>query len=315
MSSRLQGLRAKLEAALEQTSAVAEDDLTLLDLILPGRAEELEEGLKPPFSFPAGKMRMAKEMVALMPAHKTYVEPFAGSAAVFFAKEKAPVEVLNDLNDEVAQALSDLKALSDADIERLIGCSWKGDKARYEKLFGRKSRTPVGRLHRFLYLAKFSVGSTRKKSAFCKLDAGRDARDYIKKRIKPAVDRLKNVTVLSLDYEDVIKRYDAKDTLFFIDPPYKFTKALSTVSKDAKKTSEHDFDEDRFLSAIANIKGKVLINYGSGGKVPEGLKDYKTTVVQRRRSFGIDKKKDTVPHLIGVNYDADLSGVGNRGGK
>ena len=31
---------------------------------------------------PAGKKRLADRLVAMLPAHKTYVEPFAGSAAV-----------------------------------------------------------------------------------------------------------------------------------------------------------------------------------------------------------------------------------------
>lgn len=35
---------------------------------------------------PAGKKRIAQRLVAMLPAHKTYVEPFAGSAAVLFAK-------------------------------------------------------------------------------------------------------------------------------------------------------------------------------------------------------------------------------------
>ena len=36
---------------------------------------------------PAGKKRLADRLVAMLPAHKTYVEPFAGSSAVLFAKE------------------------------------------------------------------------------------------------------------------------------------------------------------------------------------------------------------------------------------
>ena len=36
---------------------------------------------------PAGKKRLADRLVAMLPAHKTYVEPFAGSGAVLFAKD------------------------------------------------------------------------------------------------------------------------------------------------------------------------------------------------------------------------------------
>ena len=48
------------------------------------------------WSSPAGKKKLSKRLAALLPPHRTYVEPFAGSAAVFFAKSPAEVEVLND---------------------------------------------------------------------------------------------------------------------------------------------------------------------------------------------------------------------------
>lgn len=290
------------------------DQSTLFDLIWPGEAAGLSESLKPPFAFPAGKIRMAKEMVALMPEHTTYVEPFAGSAAVFFAKEPAPTEVLNDLNPEVAQALKDLKSLSDADIASLIRCNWVSKKEEYEALFNKKSRTPKGRLHRFLYLARFSHNSTRKKSDYCKQGEGRDAQKYIATRLKPAVDRLKNVTVLSLDYEDVIKRYDGPGTLFFIDPPYAQYNALSRVSKDMPKTGEASFDENRFMSVLKSIKGKYILNYGERGELPKMLKDagMQSRVVYRPRAHARGGKS-AVGHLIGTNYGADISSVGSRG--
>lgn len=39
--------------------------------------------------------------MALMPDHSCYVEPFAGGAALLFAREPAKVEVLNDINGEL----------------------------------------------------------------------------------------------------------------------------------------------------------------------------------------------------------------------
>jgi DNA adenine methylase len=299
-------LYESLENLLDQTS--------LFDLIWPEASSGLSESLRPPFAFPAGKIRMAKEMVALMPDHTTYVEPFAGSAAVFFAKDPAPNEVLNDLNPEVAQALRDLKSLSDADIESLIRCNWVSKREEYEALFNRKSRTAKGRLHRFLYLARFSHNSTRKKSDYCKGGEGRDAKKYIATRLKPAVDRLKNVTILSLDYEDVIKRYDSPQTLFFIDPPYAQYNALSRTSKAMPKTGEASFDENRFMSVLKAIKGKYILNYGERGELPKMLKaaGMQSRVVYRRRAHARGGK-EPVGHLVGTNYGADISGIGSKG--
>ena len=45
---------------------------------------------------------MLKYILPVIPQHDTYIEPFAGGLAVFLAKERAKVEVINDLNDEVS---------------------------------------------------------------------------------------------------------------------------------------------------------------------------------------------------------------------
>ena len=50
----------------------------------------------------------------MLPGHTTYVEPFAGSAAVLFVKEPCDVEVINDADPEIADAYRLIKKLSPA---------------------------------------------------------------------------------------------------------------------------------------------------------------------------------------------------------
>ena len=45
---------------------------------------------------------MLKYILPVIPVHDTYIEPFAGGLAVFLAKDRVKVEVINDLNDEVS---------------------------------------------------------------------------------------------------------------------------------------------------------------------------------------------------------------------
>jgi DNA adenine methylase len=42
-----------------------------------------------PLAYIGGKRRIASQIVALLPRHTTYVEPFAGGAQVFFPNPKA----------------------------------------------------------------------------------------------------------------------------------------------------------------------------------------------------------------------------------
>lgn len=57
--------------------------------------------MKPPFSYYGGKQLLAKKIVSLIPEHTSYVEPFCGGAAIFFAKTQSKVEILNDTNREL----------------------------------------------------------------------------------------------------------------------------------------------------------------------------------------------------------------------
>lgn len=56
---------------------------------------------KPLFPWIGGKRKLAAEILPLFPDHKCYVEVFCGGAALFFMKDKAPVEVINDINGDL----------------------------------------------------------------------------------------------------------------------------------------------------------------------------------------------------------------------
>src|SRR5438876_623151 len=58
-----------------------------------------------PFAYIGGKRLLAPQVLALVPKHLTYVEPFCGGAQVFFRKPPSTVEVLNDLDSELVTFL------------------------------------------------------------------------------------------------------------------------------------------------------------------------------------------------------------------
>src|SRR6266545_6715117 len=55
----------------------------------------------PPFAYYGGKTSLAERIVELLPPHRHYVEPFAGSLAVLLAKPPAPFETVNDLDQQL----------------------------------------------------------------------------------------------------------------------------------------------------------------------------------------------------------------------
>ena len=78
---------------------------------------EKDGGLAPPLSSPGGKAKWVGKLLPLVPPHKIYVEPYAGGASLFFAKEPAEKEVLCDIDGEIVDLYRWLKSASDADFE------------------------------------------------------------------------------------------------------------------------------------------------------------------------------------------------------
>ena len=57
--------------------------------------------MKTPVTYYGGKQKLVRHILPLIPEHELYGEPFAGGAAIFFAKENARTNILNDTNREL----------------------------------------------------------------------------------------------------------------------------------------------------------------------------------------------------------------------
>ena len=225
---------------------------------------------------PAGKKRIAERLVAMLPAHRAYVEPFAGSAAVLFAKDPVAVEAINDADPDIARAYKILKGLTARDLGRLRKMDWVGDEARFKGLIDETPRDDATWLHRFLYLTHFSYGKMRGKS-FSPSVSGVEAKTI--DRIEKFAPRLKKVRVFSGDYRKVVEKFDGKDTVHFLDPPY------FGYNVDV---GESHFDERAFFDVLKSIRGKFLVTYGIRGELPKLVKDSDFDVrrIRTRRSIG-----------------------------
>jgi len=206
----------------------------------------------------AGKSAIADKLAAMLPPHKVYVEPFVGSGAVLFAKEQAEVEVVNDFDPEIAEAFRSLKAMTPEKLRRLARMNWTSSRESWKRIRDSKPKDDVGRLHRFLYLARFSYGNMRGKS--WDVSSGGQVYTTVLTRIERHLERCKRLHIYSGDYEAVVRKYDGPDTVFFFDPPY------AGYDADVK---EKQFDEERFYNILKSLKGKWLLVAADGAACPE----------------------------------------------
>jgi DNA adenine methylase len=224
---------------------------------------------------PAGKKRIANRLAAMLPPHSTYVDPFAGSGAVLFAKEPAAVEAINDADLEIARAYKVVQKLRPRDFERLRDMDWVGDPGTFKGLIDEEPGDDLGWLHRFLYLTHFSYGKMRGKS-FSPSSAGVQATTV--DRLEQFAPRLRKVKVFGGDYRPVVEKFDGKDTVHFLDPPY------PGYNVDV---GESEFDEHAFVEMLKELEGKFLITYGIRGEFPKLVKEagFDVRRIRTRRSI------------------------------
>jgi len=183
--------------------------------------------LNSPFKWVGGKSRLRRQIVALLPQHTCYVEPFAGAAWVLFAKPPSDVEVLNDIDQELVNFFRVVKERPE---ELIASFEWElVSRAEFERLATQDPTrlSDVARAHRFYYIIMAGWGGELNYPRFQTsiTDGGHGNRligalETLRQRLLPVHDRLRTVIIENLDWRECIRRYDRPSTVMYVDPPY-----------------------------------------------------------------------------------------------
>lgn len=180
-----------------------------------------------PIKWVGGKSRLRKRIIELLPAHTCYVEPFSGAAWVLFGKPPSPVEVLNDIDQDLVNFF---RVVKECPQELIKSFEWElVARAEFERLANLDPNTlnEVQRARRFYYLIMAGWGGELNYPRFQTSinDGGGGNRligalKTLENRLKPVHERLRSVIIECLDWRKCIDRYDRSGTLMYLDPPY-----------------------------------------------------------------------------------------------
>jgi len=255
----------------------------------------MEGSAKPLTARLGGKVLLKKQIVRnFFPNpvdYNTYVEPFVGGGSVYFFKDKNDhKEVVNDIDPNIYTIF---KGFQKYDAEKIANeVNGDYDKADFKKLLEYKPSDDFGKfIKTFLInrLSYFARGKTFGKPR-------------INSTFKGYKDRLEDATILNEDYKKVIQKYDAKNTFFYLDPPY------------AESQSEFYYPSinlKELQQVLAKIKGKFLLSFPDIKEAKDMFKDkyhiyeIKTKYVGRRQLGG-----QTIPsrEILVSNYVAPMKG-------
>lgn len=214
--------------------------------------------MKTPITYYGGKQKLAKLIVKNIPEHNLYGEPFIGGAAVFFEKPPSPVEVINDVNQELINFYEVVKN-DFAALETKVRVTLHS-----RTMFGDASHI-YNRPHMFDRIQRAWAVWCLAAQGFAGLLDGSWGYDVAKntttkkinnKRVCFTEDyaiRLQNVQIECTDALRIIRSRDTKAAFFYCDPPY-----FNSDCGHYDGYSKDDFEN--LLKTLATLEGKFLLS-------------------------------------------------------
>lgn len=217
----------------------------------------VRDNLRPMTCWPGGKSRVAQTIVAKIPDHDIYVEPFVGGGSVYFKKDIVKTNIINDKNQYLISYYKKMVRLSP---HELRGCK-NPNRQQWERI---KKKFDQGKP-----LSTCEFWMVLNGSYSCKIETWGHERRIPGTPIAPIAiknlvhyqNKLNNTKILNQDYKPVIQRYDGKNVFFYVDPPY----------PGAIRYHQPIVDPMDVAKALKNVKGKVMISYNDHPKVREAF--------------------------------------------
>ena len=248
--------------------------------------------IPPPFCRQGNKFPMRKEIIALIPPHNRYVEPFLGSGAIFYNKTPAAENILNDLDENTYKQHSLLKS---APTNPALYPSGLNTIEAIERFYKKTPRTHAEKLIREKIEACNGFSGSPVRTSY---GIHRKA-DPVKilKNIDFYKARLQKARILNKDYAMVVKTYDSPSTFFFFDPPYEKTRSIYGYGQ------HKEFDYVKLVDVLRSIRGKFLMTMNDSPHVRELFKEFrlKGTKVYARWSRKTKRAEDRRELLV-MNY-------------
>jgi len=270
--------------------------------------------MKPLCKWSGGKRNEIKLFREYYPDNfETFVEPFAGGAAVYFDLNHKGQNVINDVHPELINFYRQMKNGYSQEIYDLV-TSWGIGEMDYYFVRGGGKKLPKGspvfiptnnieRAAQFIYLRKTCYrGMIRyNKTGGFNIPWGRYTTVNFDDLIKDEYVELFNRTeVMEGDYKNVFDSYNDENNFFFIDQPYDST--FSDYGGD-------DFtreDQVELFNKFNTTKSKCLMIVGGSDFIRDLYSNYIKFEYPKKYAFKIHSGRIgdeiNVNHLVITNY-------------
>ncbi len=218
--------------------------------------------MKAIIKYPGSKWSIAEWIISFFPTHHSYLEPFFGSGAVLFRKQRSNIETVNDIDGNVVNLFEWIKR----DPEKLAHEIYWTPYSRqiYEDAFALVPEDSLRKAANFYIRLNMGHGfrTTGEKVGWKNDIQGREkayaAMDWkdLPERIIQAAERLRGVQIENRPAVEVIERFNYSNVLVYLDPPY----ILSTRHGKQYRHELDDKGQNELLDVALAHKGPLLLS-------------------------------------------------------
>ena len=217
---------------------------------------------RPVLRWHGGKWRLAPWIIANLPAHQCYVEPFGGAASVLIRKDRSYAEIYNDLDCDVVNLF---RVLRSDDAGKLVDALRLTPFARDEFAQSYSEFNDPMDAARSLVIRSFmgfgSNGHNRQTGfrANSNRSGTTPSHDWVNypECLLAIIERLRGVTIENRDAKLVMAQHDSPVTLHYVDPPY----VPETRDKGQDYAHElSDSEHDELLGFLIDLEGMVVLS-------------------------------------------------------
>ena len=248
----------------------------------------VNKAINSPFRYAGGKFYARKLILQHIPKHTYYLEPFAGGASIFFAKDKVKNNWLNDIDDELINCYFVIRDYPDELIESLKNEKATKERHKYYKN-EYKPTNNIERATRWYYLNRTSYsGIMNMTNCYWGYGEKYSMRpENWGRNIIRTSQKLQDVKITGFDFEKVISQ--AKDGAFlFVDPPY--------FNADQDKFYTHAFTKEDHLRLNRVLKENssrlnFLLTYDNTEEIKE-LYNWAIDIHEMEWNYTINRTDD-----------------------
>lgn len=270
--------------------------------------EKLTHDAKPFLRWAGSKKKLLYQLEAFFqPHHRRYIEPFAGSAQLFF-RSRTDEAILNDINKDLIDTYKQIKQKPITLYKELVKLPVGRENYYKIRSLDPLNLTAVEKAARFIYLNTFCFNGlyrTNNSGKFNVPYSPSSGKIIDLESLKKVSRRLKSVGLYNKDFEKLIWNVCQENDFVYLDPPY------AIRNKDLKNQYGHDCfgieDLTRLKNTLIEIDRRgasFVLSYAEceeSNFLRENWNFKTVNTIRNISGFSIHRKKEKEVFISNIN--------------